>query len=156
MNLSSGIREVPAGSEHWPFVLDSFRGSLRTLAHVSCVSAHVAALEHTLRGGLGQTIVATPAGHPEVFLGWAAALHGALLFAYVPERLRRLGIARQMMADLFDSAPIRLVYWTDTATRLAEHGFPLVHDWQEFARRSRAAEWAARRQPNLLLIERTA
>ena len=157
MNLAAGIDEVAATPAHWPFVLDSFRKSLSALAHVQSPRAHVAGLERSLRGGLGRVIVATPAGHPDTFLGWAAAIDGALLFVYVPERLRRLGIARQMVADLFSAAPVRLVYWTDTAERIARGGFPLIHDWQEFARRSRAAErftrWAAR---PLQLHERTA
>ena len=157
MAVTMGIREVMARPAHWPFVLDSFRKSLFSLAHVSSPQAHVAGLERSLRGGLGRVIVATPAGHPDTFLGWAAAIDGALLFVYVPERLRRLGIARQMVADLFSAAPVRLVYWTDTAERIARGGFPVVHDWQEFARRSRAAErftrWAAR---PLQLHERTA
>ena len=158
MNLTAGIHETPATPVHWPFILDSFRKSLASLSHVASPRAHTEGLERLLRGRLGSAVVATPAGHPDTYLGWAVAIDGALLFAYVPAGLRRLGIARQMVAELFTSGPVHLVYWTDTAERIQRAGFPLVHDWQEFARRSRAAErvarWAAR--PPQLLHERTA
>jgi hypothetical protein len=126
-------------------VLKSFRRCLETVGHVESVSAHVDLLERRLRGGLGHVIIATPAGHPEYFLGWAAEEFGALVFAYVPGRLRGNGFFRQMVADLFgDGGPVRLVYWTDYAERIKRAGFPLEHDWQEFAARQQRA---SRRSP---------
>ena len=148
------IVESPAGPQHLAFVADSFRHSLRQLSHVSDVPQHVAMLARTFRGGIGRTVVATLPDHPDTFLGWAAALYGSLVFCYVPSHLRRLGIARQMVADLFGAGgPVRLVYWTETAERIARQGFPLVHDWREFARRSRAAERLRRRQSQPQLLE---
>ena len=148
------IVEAPAGPQHLAFVANSFRHSLRELSHVSDVPKHVTMLARTFRGGLGRTVVATLPGHPDTFLGWASALHGSLVFCYVPSHLRRLGIARQMVADLFGAGPIRLVYWTETAERIAHQGFPLVHDWREFARRSREVERTRRRQSQPQLLER--
>jgi hypothetical protein len=156
VTLSSGVSCVPAAREHFPFVLDSFRLSLADTAHVYPVTPHVTMLERMIRGGLGRVVVATPRGHADTYLGWAAEEHGRLVFAYVPQlgHLRRLGIARQMLAELFSDGPVRLIYWTLAAERIRRHGFPIVHDWQEFSRRQRLAERVSRRpaQPN----ERTA
>ena len=143
----SAIDVIPAAREHRAFVLDSFRECLGDLTgpHVWNQQAHVVELERDSRGR-GNIIVATPLGHPETYLGWAAECWGSLVFAYVPQRLRRLGIARQMAAALFAGGPVRLVYWTDAAEEIREHGFPLVHDWREFARRQRFAERTPRPQ----------
>ena len=139
MNLSAGIRETLAGRQHLGFVLDSFRECLR--GFVENPAAHSHRLERDMRGGLGRVIVATPAGHPEFFLGWAAVQDGALLFAYVPLNLRGRGIARQMVADLFPqpTSPLHLVYWTDSAQRASERDFPIIHDWRAFMQRQRSA-----------------
>jgi len=156
MNLVRGIDMVKADAGHVPFVLDSFRRSLSDAGGVprGLIGDHAVAVRGQILGGLGRVIVATPKGHPETFLGWAAESCGAMVFAYVPMHLRALGIARHMAAALFDSGPVRLVYWTDTAEAIKDHGFPIVHDWREFQRRERAIEKAARRMT--MLIERTA
>lgn len=139
MSAARAVECVPAAREHWPFVLDSFRAQMKRAAVVgSAVGDHVALLERDMRG-LGRVIVATPIGHPESYLGWAAESFGSLVFAYVPRALRGFGFANAMVAELFRCGPIRLVYWTDTAEEIREHGFPLVHDWREFARRQQAA-----------------
>ena len=139
MNLSAGVREVLATRDHLGFVLDSFRECLR--GFVENPSAHSLRLERDMRGGLGRVIVATPAGDPDLFIGWAAVQDGALLFAYVPLALRGKGIARQMVADLFPIPPqeLQLVYWTDSAQRASERGFPITHDWRAFMSRQRSA-----------------
>lgn len=140
MNLSAGIHEVQVSRPHMGFVLDSFRECLR--GFVTDPKAHATRLERDIRGGLGRFIVATPSGSPEFFLGWAAMMDGALLFAYVPMALRGRGVARQMVADLFATpvAPLRLVYWTDAAQRAQEQGFPIQQDWRAFRQREHAAE----------------
>lgn len=140
MNLSAGIHESPLRREHAGFILDSFRECLR--GFVPNPWAHSSLLERDMRGGLGRFTVASPAGHPEYFLGWAAEREGALLFVYVPLNLRGKGIARQMVADLFPqpTSRLRLVYWTDSAQRACEQGFPVVHDWRAFMHRQRSAE----------------
>ena len=142
MTAFRAVSIVPAsGSDHRRFVLTSFRECLRDWCgpHVTNVRAHVDELERDWRGR-GQVVIVTPIGHPETFLGWAASSAGALVFAYVPQGLRGFGFASQLVASLFDVAPVRLVYWTDAAEKICEHGFPIVHDWREFARRQRFAE----------------
>lgn len=150
MNLSAGIREVIAERQHVGFVLDSFRECLR--GFVENPAAHSQRLERDMRGGLGRVIVATPAGHPEFFLGWAAVQDGALLFAYVPLNLRGRGIAGQMVADLFPCpvSPLRLVYWTDSAQRALERGYPIAHDWRAYRARQQSAGRFQRVHPNHL------
>jgi hypothetical protein len=142
VTILRGICLAAARPEHTHFILDSFRRSLADLAPVPAelVGAHVESVERGLRGGIGRVVVATPIGHPETFAGWAAEAFGSLLFAYVPLHLRGYGIAAHMAAQLFSTGPVRLVYWTETAEAIREHGFPLVHDWREYARRERAAE----------------
>lgn len=135
-----GVSDTSAGREHFGFILDSFRECLR--GFVADPGAHSEQLERDLRGGLGRVVVATPTGSPEFYLGWAAERDGTLLFAYVPLNLRGRGIARQMVADLFPApdSRMRLAYWTDSAQRASERGFPVVHDWRAFMARQRGAE----------------
>lgn len=148
MKLLRGVHIYPATREHYPFVLDSFRCSLADLGGVASglVDAHVGLLERQLRGGLTRAVVASPIGHPETLLGWASEAFGSLLFAYVIQDLRKRGFASELYASLFARGPVRLVYWTETAEAIREHGFPIVHDWREFARRERAAEKATVRR----------
>jgi hypothetical protein len=136
-----------ATREHAPFILDTFRKSVIDLGamHPELASAHKLGVERDLRGRC-RCIVASPIGHPETYLGWAAEAFGSLLFAYTGLWNRREGIGAQMVSALFTGGPVRLVYWTDTAAEIQEHGFPLVHDWREYARRERVAEQALERR----------
>lgn len=152
MNMSSGIRVVPATMAHAPFVLDSFRREIPSTGEIqrSLVWYHVTALESVLRGGLGRVVVAHPIGFPDTYVGWAAENCGSLIFAYVPSNLRGFGLARQIVSTLFDSAPIGLVYWTRTAERVKRSGFPIDRDWRTFVRMCKFAEkrahWANRNE----------
>jgi hypothetical protein len=154
MNLSRGAAIIRATQAHESFVCKAFRESLVDLAGMSLdrARAHERALWSQIRSGITSAVVAVPIGHPETFIGWAAQSCGSLLFAYVPTDLRGSGTAGKMAAALFDRGPVRLVYWTDVAEAIREHGFPLVHDWREFRRRERlidrALAWQARQTHN--------
>lgn len=131
MSLHAHIAVVPAAPIHWRYVLDTFRRHL--LYH--CDGEHTESqsyrhrdrLAALLRGGLARAVVAVPNGHDEA-LGWAAALGGVVVFAYVREQLRRNGFGSQMVAQLIETAPIRVAYWTPSARDIRAAGFPIIFD----------------------------
>jgi|WetSurMetagenome_2_1015567.scaffolds.fasta_scaffold442631_2 hypothetical protein len=146
MSLTRGLAIVVASMEHAPFILDSFAESVRAFGALPAglVPHHTASIRRALQGRLGRFVVATPIGHPETFLGWAAIDCDSILFAYVPQILREQGIASHMISHLIRTGPVRLVYWTKYADDIKRRGFPIEHDWHEFSRRERAAERSLR------------
>jgi len=148
------LRLEPATRDHRGFVLRSFASTLADASALprSHVERHVGMLNRLMCGN-GNVLVATHAQDPQAFLGWAAEDDGRLVFAYVPHRLRRLGIARHLVSALFQRGPLRLVYWTHYAQQAQDHGFPVIQDWREYARRERLAVRAAQ---FTTLAERTA
>ena len=131
MSLHTHIAVVPATPAYWPFVLDSFRRHL--LYHCDGEYTEAQSYRHRdrlaalLRGELARTVVTVPNGHDEA-LGWAAALGDVLVFAYVREQLRRNGFGAQMVAQLTESAPVRIAYWTPSAREIRAAGFPIIFD----------------------------
>ena len=138
IDVARSIGRITYAPEHAAFVRDSFRRSMYDAA-LDTANYHTEMLNRDLRGRMGTTVVATPAGCPDVLIGWASAIHNSLLFAYVPRMYRGAGIARQMLAWLFQYAglhgKIKLVYWTAIAQNASDAGFPIEHDWREFNRR---------------------
>lgn len=148
MNLSAGVKlhRFDMG-KHAGFVFASFTKSLRDFGTVGALylRQHVYQLERELRGGLGATVVASPIGEPDTMLGWAHADCGSLVYAYTIADCRKWGIGSVMAGGLFSGGPVPVVYWTVLAQEIADHGFPVIHDFDEYVRRERAAQRATRR-----------
>lgn len=75
------------------------------------------------------TVAAWPHGYPDEHIGWAVAIDGALVFAYVKKSFRRHGLGTMLVAQVLEpDGPIRVAYWTRAAGRMALGGYPIVHD----------------------------
>lgn len=75
------------------------------------------------------SVVAWPRGYPDEQIGWAVSLDGALVFVYVKYHFRRKGLGTMLAARVLEpDGPIRVVYWTRAAGRMALGGYPIVHD----------------------------
>jgi GNAT superfamily N-acetyltransferase len=155
--LSNHFEVLPATPAAYPWMIACFHKQIQRIDGGPHELAHSQrdALARILRGGLGSAVVASPIGFPEEEGGFAVALGGALLFAYVRNDFRRQGIARKMLQALTLRTPVEAAYWTPEAEAIAAHGFPLRYDINAY-RSLLAFVREPRRPAQWQLIERTA
>jgi GNAT superfamily N-acetyltransferase len=135
-DLLEHVEVIPAAPSHFAWMLSTFQEqiALLPLTPWSVARAQGDALARILRGGLGRSAVVVPRGeeyHGDT-LGWAAALDGRILFAYVREPLRRQGFGAQLITSLTNLVPVPVAYWTPEIEQVAAHGFPVCYDIHAF------------------------
>lgn len=150
--LSVHCEVIPAAPSSWPWVLETFRGKLERIDGGPALLAReqTAALRRILQTGAGRAVVSVPRGHSDDFLGWAVALDGFLLFAYVRDEFRRQGLGSQLACAITNSVPMGLAYWTRDAEAISAHGYPIaysIHAYQAllgFVRKERRSPYVQR------------
>lgn len=117
---------------HGAFVNGTFRAALQDSPPWSLtdVKPHRATLAKLLRDTRSSALIAVPKGHPDDLLGWALAIDGSLVFAYVRHIVRKRGIASALLLGLGLSGqqPVPVVFWTRACSRMAANGCPLFFD----------------------------
>lgn len=116
---------APAQAHQW--IMESFRGQLvrNTPGGPRDSAGQARALVRAIRCGAAKAMIAVPRGEPDAWLGWAAAMGGALMFAYVRHGLRHGNIGTELIGSVTDGTPIDVAYWTKDAIGMARHGVPL-------------------------------
>lgn len=144
-DLLAHVEIVPASPEHLPWIRATFAHQLRSVPMTTHrqADAMAGALERIVRGKLGKSAVACPAGAHDVGMGWAVSLDGALLFGYVTEEFRRQGLGSALATTVATLTPIPIAVWSKDAAGIAAHGFPLVYSIHAY----RALCSYVRRQP---------
>lgn len=118
-----------AGRQHTHWMGSTFSNSLRNNGGAGDCRASVALLDRVLRDVRVRTVVASPSGHPDVYLGWAVSLFGAVVFAYVAYESRRGGLGTCLLETVSPAtSPWRFAFWTRAAARMAAKGYPCVYD----------------------------
>lgn len=133
-DLLAHVDIAPALPSHAPWVLATFREQVSRLPLTTRAQAcqQTQAIERIWRGRLGKVAVASPSGFPDELMGWALALDGALLFAYVSREFRQQGLGAALIAAVTQGAPVPVAYWTPEAEAIAAHGFPIVYSIHAF------------------------
>lgn len=132
----------PIQAAHFPLVRSSF---VRAVSEIEPDPAASRILLHkiihrVLVDPSSRTVVASPVGYPDEHIGWAVALGGALVFAYVKKDFRHRGLGTVLVSQVLDpDGPIRVAYWTRAAGRMALGGYPIVHDMSAQAELARFA-----------------
>jgi hypothetical protein len=151
--LDSAIEYEPIGSRHRPWVVCTLLSSVR---ETPCLGRELQLIEDALTRALDskmtKTVIASPSGHPDVFLGYAIALGDALLFAYVRYANRRGRLGHRFGSDLIGrvidgrtSAHIPVILWTRAASRMAANGYPIRFDLDEY---EKFTNWTRRHDEN--------
>ena len=132
--LTSHVSIIPATPASWPWILHSFRHQIGGIDGGPSLLAESQrrALERILRGGIGPAVVAVPVGFPTEFLGWAVAVDGRVLYAYVRSVFRRQGVGAQLVCAVTDRVPVEVAYWTPEAQAIADHGWPIRYEIQAY------------------------
>lgn len=127
----NGVELVPySPCDHAGFVVGTFAASLSEEFpwRQSSMRPHKRILERVLRDPECRAFVAVPRGHGDDFLGWAASIGGALVYAHVKPIVQRQGVGRTLIDALGISPPVPVIYWTRTCSRLVVEGKPFYFD----------------------------
>jgi hypothetical protein len=85
-------------------------------------------LSRVLRDPTARVVVAIPLAHPQELIGWAATIHGALVFVYVRPLMRQVVPDSALVDALALPPPVPVAYWTLGCAARAAEGWPGFFD----------------------------
>lgn len=137
MNAAGHLAFAEYSPASHPFVFATFVDSMRETPAIGADARRLYdhALKRLLREPGTRTVVVTPAGSPDEFMGWAVASPTALVYAYVRHAYRRGKLGAHLGTALIElvtgNRATPAAIWTLDASRMAASGFPLRYDLDE-------------------------
>lgn len=130
MDLSQHLELGPLLDDHMPWLYDTFGRSAFPSLNDARASHHAKLLQGLREAPGVRSIVATVAGNPDTYVGWALGKEGVVLYVYVGYRYRRLGVGTFLMSQVAPETTNlwRFAHWTRAASRMALNGYKCTYD----------------------------